>query len=170
MKIGIISDTHDNAVDTLKAVQIFNKEKVSLVIHCGDWVSPFMPDFFSDLNCKVISVWGNNEGDIYRFGMRKQLKGWNIEFHNKTAIIKKDGKMMIVYHGDDPNLLDALIKNQDYDVVFSGHTHKSLIHKYKKTLHINPGSISGLRESKIVNERTIAIYNTKTDEANIINL
>jgi len=36
MLIGIISDTHDNARNLLKAVELFNEKEVGLVIHCGD--------------------------------------------------------------------------------------------------------------------------------------
>jgi len=35
MKIGIISDTHDNLPQIKKAVEIFNREKVELVLHAG---------------------------------------------------------------------------------------------------------------------------------------
>ncbi|NIO23209.1 MAG: YfcE family phosphodiesterase, partial [Candidatus Aenigmarchaeota archaeon] len=41
MKIGIMSDTHDQTRRVRKAVDIFNKEKVELVIHCGDIIAPF---------------------------------------------------------------------------------------------------------------------------------
>ena len=33
MKLGIISDTHDNMPVIAKAVELFNDEKVDLVIH-----------------------------------------------------------------------------------------------------------------------------------------
>lgn len=41
MKIGIISDTHDQVEKIKKAISIFNKEKVFLVYHLGDFCSPF---------------------------------------------------------------------------------------------------------------------------------
>ncbi|MDD5738736.1 MAG: metallophosphoesterase [Candidatus Pacebacteria bacterium] len=170
MLIGIISDTHDNAINLLKAVKIFNEKNVGLVIHCGDWVSPFMPDFCESLEAKVISVWGNNEGDIYRFLTRQEKKKWNIEFNNVAVELNIDDRNLIAYHGDSKPLLGALIDSQKYDAVFSGHTHTVLNEMKGKTLHVNPGSTSGLCESKITDNITIATYNTELNNAEIVYL
>ena len=51
MKIGVVSDTHDQRQRILEAIDIFNKEKVGLVIHCGDWVAPFSAARFAALKC-----------------------------------------------------------------------------------------------------------------------
>ena len=95
MLIGIISDTHDHARNMLKAVRLFNEKKVELVVHCGDWVSPFMPDFCKELNCKIISVFGNNEGEHFRFLKRKEDKKWNIEFHSVAVEIEAGNNLPI---------------------------------------------------------------------------
>ncbi len=166
MIIGIISDTHDNAANLLKAVEAFNKNNVELVIHCGDWVSPFMPGFCKELNCKIISVFGNNEGDIFRL-LNKNNK---IEFDNKIVELEFDNKKIIVYHGDSKPLLNSLVDSENYDVVFSGHTHVPFIKNKGKTLHVNPGSTCGVVESKLTDKKTIAIYDTKTNKAEIVNI
>ncbi len=49
MNIGIISDTHDNLALIKKAVTFFNGEKVDLVLHAGDFVSPFTALEFKNL-------------------------------------------------------------------------------------------------------------------------
>jgi putative phosphoesterase len=170
MLIGIIADTHDNAINLLKAVKAFNQRGVGLVVHCGDWVSPFMADFCCELKAKIISVWGNNEGDIYRFLTRQQKKKWNIDFQNVTCELEIEGRKLIAYHGGSKPLLGALIDSQKYDAVFSGHTHASLIETKGKTLHVNPGSTSGLCESEIVAEITIAVYDTESNKAEVIAL
>jgi uncharacterized protein len=167
MLIGIISDTHDNAINLEKAVKIFNKVGAELVIHCGDWVSPFMPGFCKDLKCKMVSVFGNNEGDKQNFFVGNKNNKWNIDFYDKTAEINIDNKNMIVYHGDSKQLLKSLIDSKKYDVVLSGHTHVPLVEKVGKILHINPGTTCGISESKITNKETIAIYDTKTDDVEI---
>src|SRR3989339_2109171 len=134
MKIGIISDTHDNAENLLKAVKIFNKNKVNLVIHCGDWVSPFMPNFCKNLKAKVISIFGNNEDYKYGFLTKQKEKGWNIEFYNTHVELDVGGRKVIVYHGDAKPLTKALIDSQNYDAVFTGDTHSPLIERKGKTL------------------------------------
>jgi len=72
MKIGIISDTHDNLLQIKKAVDIFNQEKVDLVLHAGDFVSPFTALEFKNLNCSLKGVFGNNDGD--KILLRKMFK------------------------------------------------------------------------------------------------
>ena len=41
MKIGIISDTHDDIENVQKAIEMFNLERVQYVIHAGDYILQF---------------------------------------------------------------------------------------------------------------------------------
>jgi uncharacterized protein len=162
MLIGIISDTHDNAANLLKAIRVFNMRKVDLVVHCGDWVSPFMPDFCNGLDARMVSIFGNNETDKGRF------KNPKIAFHPRTAELDLHGTRVFVCHGHIKRELDMAIESQRYDLVCSGHTHSPLIRKHGKTLHVNPGSTSGVRNSMLVKEKTVAIYDTSTAHAEMI--
>ena len=60
MKIGIVSDTHNNIELAQKAIKIFEKNNVDLIVHAGDITSPKMLGLFKDFKCKF--VLGN--GDI----------------------------------------------------------------------------------------------------------
>jgi hypothetical protein len=170
MKIGVMSDIHDHIKNLIKAIEIFNTNKCDLVICCGDWGSPNAPNFLSDLNCKTISVFGNNDADIFNFLTRKQEKNWNIDFHKNCAELELDAKKIVVYHGDSEAILDALIKCNKYDIVFSGHNHKAEIKQINNTLHINPGSITNIRVENINHNSSIAIYDTNTNKGEIINI
>lgn len=66
MKIGVVSDTHDQQELILQAVQMLNEANVGLVIHCGDWVSPFILHSFKGLRMPMKGVFGNNDGDKFR--------------------------------------------------------------------------------------------------------
>ena len=59
MLIGVISDTHDNLPIIEKAIKKLNEENVALVLHAGDYVSPFVIPKFKALNAKLIGVFGN---------------------------------------------------------------------------------------------------------------
>jgi uncharacterized protein len=64
MKIGIISDTHDDLDSVRQAVLLFKKENVDLVIHAGDYVYPGVVEKFADLpNARLVGVLGNNDGE-----------------------------------------------------------------------------------------------------------
>ncbi len=163
MKIGIISDTHDNVEGLKRAIEEFNKQNVDLVFHCGDWVSPFMTDECKDLNCNMVGVFGNNDGDLVRLIEKGAGK---ISFEMQCAEKEVDGRKIAIYHGTSIPLLDSLLYCEKYDAVFSGHTHTVSINKYKKTLHVNPGSPSFPWKGFA----SVAIYDTKDNSAKIIQL
>ena len=56
MKIGVISDTHDHLENISKAVTVFNNKNVDVLIHCGDYVSPFTFNVFDNLNEKDTKI------------------------------------------------------------------------------------------------------------------
>ncbi len=56
MKIGIISDTHDDIDNTNKAIDIFQKNDVKAVIHAGDIISPpVITEFYRSMGITVRS-------------------------------------------------------------------------------------------------------------------
>jgi hypothetical protein len=66
MKIGIISDTHDDITNTNKAIDIFEHNKVEIVIHAGDMISPPVINEFKRLTengVKFFGIFGNNDGE-----------------------------------------------------------------------------------------------------------
>ena len=161
MKIGIISDTHDNLPWIKKAVEIFNREKVELVLHAGDFVSPFTFLEFKNLNCPLKGVFGNNDGD--KLYLQEKFKGIG-ELYPAPYNVKINNKNIIMMHKE--KLIDALVESQKYDVVIYGHTHHIDLRKIGKTLIVNPGECGGWLTGK----STIALLDMKTLEAKIINL
>ncbi len=173
MLVGIISDTHDNLVGLKKAIQIFKEKKIEMLIHCGDWVSPFTLEFFDKemegLNIPVKSVVGNNPGDTKRTMMSNARMRHPIEWPKTVTLsLEIDAKKAIVYHGDDYALLDGLIDCQKYDLVFTGHKHAVRNETVGKTLVINPGSTCYASEDEIIEKASVAIYNSQTHQAEII--
>lgn len=161
MKIGIIADTHDNLPQIKKAVEIFNQEKVELVLHAGDFVSPFTCLEFKNLNCPLKGVFGNNDGDkIY---LQEKFKGIGELFPEpyKTNINHKN---IIMLHLE--KLIDDLAESQKYEVIIYGHTHRTDLRKIGKTLIVNPGECGGWLSGK----STIALLDLEKLEAKIINL
>ncbi len=157
--IGIISDTHDNLPNVHKAVDIFNKHKVFLVIHCGDFVAPFTLTAFKDLQCPLIGVFGNCDGEKdYMLTQAEKLKFSIFEPPYITSI---NNKRILITH--KPIELPT-----DIDILLYGHTHKSEI-KYKQNntkLIVNPGEASGW----LFNEPSIAILDLTTSQVDFIKL
>jgi putative phosphoesterase len=150
--IGIISDTHDNLPQIKKAVDIFNRKKVELVLHAGDFVSPFTFLEFKNLNCPLKGVFGNNDGE----GIG--------ELYPAPYQVNINQKNIIILHKE--KLIDALAESQKYEVIIYGHTHRTNLHKIGKTIIINPGECGGWLTGK----STIALLDLENLEAKIINL
>lgn len=145
MKIGIISDTHDHLPNIRKAVDLFIDERVDLIIHCGDYVAPFVKRAMTKLQeiDPSISVWGvfgNNDGE--RVGLKK-IAGDIISFKGEFFEFEKKGKKFAVYHGTDLRLLENIIQSRLYDVVLTGHTHQPKVEMRDSTLVVNPGEGCG---------------------------
>ena len=173
MIVGIISDTHDNLAGLKKAIQVLKDNKAEMLIHCGDWVSPFTLEFFDkemkDLKIPIKSVVGNNPGDTKRTMMSNGNMQNPIEWAKTVMLMLDiDGKKTVVYHGDDREILDTLIDSQKYDIILTGHTHAARNEVVGKTLVINPGNTCYACEGEITDKVSVAIYNSKTNKAEII--
>ena len=172
MKIGIISDTHDRLESVKRATEIFKDNKVEMIIHAGDWVSPFVLDYFDSamdgFKVPVKSIFGNNEKGEDRFENHSETLSNPIEFHKDPFEIEIDSKKILVSHGTDQEELQKMIDSQKYDVIFTGHTHKIRYEMIGKTLVLNPGSTSFVYESRIIDKASVAIFDTKNNDVKII--
>jgi hypothetical protein len=142
MKIGVFSDSHDNTPMIKKAVELFNNEGVALVIHAGDFVAPFAVSAMSGLKCRVVAVFGNNDGE--RVGVAKRFEAIG-EVHPNLASVEIGGRKIAVVHY--PELAEPIAKSGEYDIVVYGHTHEIDVRK-EKSLILNPGETGGWLNGK----------------------
>lgn len=165
MLIGILADTHDNLPMVEKAVEKLNAAKVALVLHAGDYIAPFVIPKFKGLNAKLIGVFGNNDGDL-EFLKKRFSECENCEVHGRFAEINADGFKIALLHGDEQDLLKALIDCGGFDAVVYGHSHATGSVKRGKTLVVNPGEVCGYLTGK----STMALLDTIKREAKITEL
>jgi hypothetical protein len=165
MLVGLIADTHDRLPMVEKAVKKLNEENVGLVLHAGDYVAPFVVPKFKDLKARLIGVFGNNDGDRELLKRRfSEQKGLEIRGNFTEIII--DGVKIALLHGDEEELLKALIESESFDVVVHGHVHKAEVCWKGKTLVVNPGEVCGYLTGK----STIALLDTVKREVKIVDL
>ena len=164
MKVGIIADTHDNLPLVDKAVKKLNQEKVDIVLHAGDYVSPFTVTRLKKLNAKLIGVWGNNDGD-HEYLKKRFAEIEGAELRDNFAQVTVDRLKVALLH-DNGELFQSLVNSQGYDLVVHGHTHEAQTRKKGKTTIVNPGEACGYLSGR----PTIAIFNTKTRKTRIIQL
>jgi putative phosphoesterase len=163
--IGLISDTHDRLPMVDKAVKMLNDEKVDLVLHAGDYVSPFVIPRFKGLKARLIGVFGNNDGD-HEFLKRRFDEDKHSEIRGNFAKLVVGNVKIVLLHGTDEELLNALIDSEAFDVVVHGHAHEAKVCRKGKTLVVNPGEVCGY----LTGRSTMALLDTSKLEAKILEL
>lgn len=139
MKIGIISDTHDDHQNVLKAIEVLKQKKVEYVLHAGDIVSPFTAKAFADVNgAKFIAVFGNNEGE--KLFVKQTIDSFGGQIHEYAYKGELGGRKIFMTHV--PTSIEEIAQSGKYDLVIYGHTHKRDIRNVSDTLVINPGEVT----------------------------
>lgn len=135
MKIGVVSDTHDNLDIVNAAVEQF-EGAVDAVVHCGDVVAPFAATPF-DADFEFYAVRGNNDGE---WSLRNAVNSFGA-YLGEMGELSLGGASVAVYHGTSQSIVDALVGCGDYDYVLHGHTHQRAHEQQNGTVRINPGGI-----------------------------
>lgn len=161
MKIGLISDTHDNLDACQKACDVFRREEVKLVLHAGDFVAPFIVPVFSKARIKLIGVFGNNDGE--KLYLRDRFEEAGFELHNGPYELKLENRSICMMH--EPRCLESLIKSGTFDLILYGHTHEVDIFE-EGTLVVNPGEACGYISGK----STCAVVELEDMSGRIIDL
>lgn len=176
MRIGILSDTHDDIENLRKAISIFNNSSVDYVFHAGDYIFPGMIDELKGLKSnanfkQLVGVYGNNDGERFLllkkfFELKGELKG---EYGEKEI----DGNRIGIYHGTNEQFRNELISEGNYDVFIYGHTHIKEYRKIGKTLILNPGTLHKNFpniKGEVEKRCTIIIYNTEDKTCQFIDI
>ena len=163
MKIGVLSDTHDNLANVRLAVEAFARAGVAALLHAGDFCSPFVIREFAPLADKGVrmhAVFGNNDGD--RVMLVRRGAGF-CEFHDGSAILELDGRKIAMTHY--PDLAPALLASAAFDLVIHGHDHRVRVEAGPRCL-LNPGTCSGYGVARA----TVAVVDTADLAVEVIEL
>lgn len=161
MKIAIISDTHDNLANLEKTISFLNKEKINILLHCGDVTSiETLEKILKIFSGKFYLVMGN--GDNYH-SLEDNISSLQKEYLSILEWEKKIKEVKIshlnIAFTHFPPWAKNLAQSQKYDIVFYGHTHCPNQQKIGKTQLVNPGNLAGL-----FFKATFAIYDTKINK------
>jgi|TARA_B110000967_G_scaffold209736_1_gene267380 putative phosphoesterase len=139
MKVGVVSDTHNNLKSCNKIVELFNEAEVDRVIHTGDITQAKTLEIFSGLNAPLWGVFGNNDiGE--RESLTSAVKQFGFEFIEPPLTLFWLEKKIVVVH--DPLEL-SMVNACDYDIILHGHTHRKTIEYDGGQLTFNPGECAG---------------------------
>ena len=159
MRIGIISDIHDNiwALDAALA----QLEDCQALICLGDFCAPFtLAAIAEGFGGPVHVVWGNNDGDKLLLARNADQAG-NVTLHGELATVELDGRRIGASHF--PEVAAALARSGDYDLACYGHSHRREVERVGKAALVNPGEVMGR-----FGVRSLAIYDTTSGKAHIV--
>ena len=143
MKIGVVSDTHNNQKNVDIIINIFNEEKVPIVIHTGDISNANTLEKFSKLNSKLIGVYGNN--DRNESGLKEVAERNNFQFQEPPRRLSLLDREIVILHEPD-NIDKFLLENKRVNVVLYGHTHRYENNIKNGVLCFNPGESAGIQK------------------------
>jgi putative phosphoesterase len=63
VRVAVLSDTHDNLQKLRAAPSIAKERSVEVLIHLGDFTSPFTLKELAGSAQRIVAVLGNNDGD-----------------------------------------------------------------------------------------------------------
>ncbi len=156
MRIGVMADSHDNLPMISRAISLFERRGLEVLIHSGDIIAPFAMKEIVEFPGRLIAIFGNNDGE--RKGLRKVFR----RIREGPLKVNIKGKIIVVTHE-----LGALSRKMqgEADIIVYGHTHIPEV-KCSKPLVINPGECGGWLSGK----PTVAIIDLEEMSAEIIDL
>lgn len=165
MKIAIISDIHENFHNLTLFFEKIKQENIEKIICLGDLMNNGIAKILSRCWVPVYAIWGNNDGDRVSITRTALSEGSGLEIGFDTFdSIELDGRKIFLTHY--PMLAKPMAKSWDFDAVFYGHNHQYNLDQINDCLIVNPWELSAHKTYKA----TFALYDTKTNQAEIITL
>jgi putative phosphoesterase len=139
MRIGVVSDTHNNLKNVAQIVHLLNGARVDRVVHTGDVTQAKTLDALSGLDAPLVGVWGNNdEGE--RHALEPAAAHHGFEFYDPPLELHWAQRRLVVVH--DPRDFDGALHSHHH-LALHGHTHLHTQELQGETLIFNPGECAG---------------------------
>ncbi|NVL89700.1 MAG: metallophosphoesterase [Desulfobacterales bacterium] len=141
MILAVMSDTHDHIWNVRKALRLIQERDVEAIIHCGDFIAPFVLKELDQAQIPVHGVFGNNDGDQYLLTKLSMTELSNITLYGLMGELELgDFKVAFTHYRA---VADGLAATGQFDLVCFGHSHEAFIEKVGKTDLLNPGEVMG---------------------------
>lgn len=159
MILGILSDSHGDAVRTERAFALLESHGARKFFHCGDICGEGVLDVMTGRDCTF--VWGNCDREsalLTRYVKSIGLTPPKLPIRETHA-----GKTIAVYHGHEREF-DTFLNNPDCDYMFHGHTHRMDDRCVGRCRIINPGA---LYRAAV---HTVALLDVVSDELRMLDV
>ncbi len=139
MRVGVMSDSHDRVPAVAELLRQMAAGGVTMVLHAGDYCSPFVLKPFEDAQMTLAGVFGRNDGDPEGLSTRAGA-GLGLELFASPHSFDVGGERILIVHdiGDvQKRSLEA------HSIVIHGATHQQEMKNRGDTLILNPGEACG---------------------------
>lgn len=147
-KLGVISDTHGQILETREAVAIFRAQGVEKIIHCGDIGGVGIVELFEGIETHF--VLGNTDGDSRM--LREAVSASGGVMHGWFGTLQWGDRNIFFLHGHQSRRFNEALDAEQYDLICYGHTHQPAFHVHGArgtTLLLNPGAFQRVRTPQI---------------------
>ena len=142
MRLGVLSDTHNDLSNLRAALQVFRAEGIPRLIHCGDLTGPELAMELAGF--EVTYLVGNM--DAHRGSIAAALRQANPANRIRDTFTGEVGGVPVAAtHGHHSGAVENLAHSGLYAWVFHGHTHRRRNEIVGSTRIINPGALGGLK-------------------------
>jgi hypothetical protein len=141
MILAVMSDTHDNIWNLRKALNLIKARGAEAIIHCGDFIAPFILKELDEPGIPVHGVFGNNDGDQYLLTKFSLTEFSHITLYGLMGELKLDGFSVAFTHYRA--VADGLAASGQFNLVCFGHSHEASLDRVGKTALLNPGEVMG---------------------------
>jgi putative phosphoesterase len=139
MRIGLIADTHDRLPAIAELVAQMQNAGVGMILHAGDYCSPFALRAFEDTQMSVAGVFGKNDGDREGLMSRAQA-AFGAELYESPHSFEIGGRRILLVHDiGDVNARSIA----SHEIVIHGGTHQQEMKTRGESLIVNPGEACG---------------------------
>jgi putative phosphoesterase len=136
MRLGVVSDSHNNVPHVQAAVAVLQQEQVDVVVHCGDVGGPEVVELFAAWPTHFVA--GNCDSAVQ---LRTIVERSQLTYHPLRAELELAGRKIAVLHSHVLGSMAAAIESNQFDLICYGHTHRPEFHREGTALVLNPGAL-----------------------------
>lgn len=145
MRIGLLSDTHNQKERTQRAIETLSVAGVQTLIHAGDFTTPDIVTACASL--PMFMVFGNNDADAVP-ELQAAADEASVNCLGWGAEVEISGKRIAITHGHLHTQSRPLLAAKP-DYFICGHSHVSVDRTQGSTRWINPGALYRAKEYSV---------------------
>jgi putative phosphoesterase len=140
MLVGLMADAHDRVPAIRALLERMTERGVGMVLHAGDYCSPFSLAPVHDLSIALAGVFGRNDGD--HEGLKAfAAKSMGTELYESPHSLELAGRRILVVH-DLGEVHERSLES--HEIIVHGFTHRPEMRELDGgALIVNPGEACG---------------------------